>query len=376
MATKRDYYETLGLGKNASKDEIKAAYRRLAKKYHPDVNKDAEAEGKFKEVQEAYDVLFDDQKRATYDQFGHAAFDQAAGAGNPFSGFGGGFQDVDLGDLFGSFFGGTGGRRTRQSTGPRRGADSAMRIKIDFMDAIHGKKISFPISYEEACTTCGGSGARSTRDIDTCSTCGGSGAVRQRQRTILGTMETQVACPDCRGRGKTIRVACSVCQGNGYNRVRTDIEVSIPAGINEGQQIRIPNKGERGVEGGPNGDLYLEVAIKPHEHFQRNGNDIHIEVPISFVDATLGLTIDVPTVYGEVSVTIPPGTQPDKILKVRAHGVKDMRGSTQGDQYIHLKVMTPNNITKRQKELYEQIRAEEGKGDSLFERFKRLFKKN
>ena len=251
MANKRDYYDVLGVSKSASKDEIKSAYRKLAKQFHPDVNKAADAETKFKEVQEAYDVLYDDQKRATYDQFGHAAFDQQAG-GNPFQGggFGGfsGFQDVDLGDIFGSFFGG-GTRRGRARSGPQRGADAQVRYRIQFMDAILGKKATLPIEYDESCTTCAGSGARSSNDVETCSTCRGSGRQRVRQRTILGMMETEVVCETCKGRGKTIKTPCQTCKGKGYNHVKTTIDVTIPAGINAGQQIRIPNKGERGHEG-------------------------------------------------------------------------------------------------------------------------------
>lgn len=375
MANKRDFYEVLGVSKNASKDEIKAAYRKLAKQYHPDINKAPDAEKKFKEVQEAYDVLFDDQKKATYDQFGHAAFDQNAG-GNPFQGggFGGfsGFQDVDVGDIFSSFFGG-GPRRSRQPTGPQRGADTQMRLRIDFMDAINGKKLVIPIQYDEGCVTCAGTGARSSSDLETCKQCGGSGKQRVRQRTILGMMETETICDNCQGRGKKIKHECQTCQGKGFNRVKTDIEVNIPAGINTGQQIRISGKGERGDLGGPNGDLYLEIAINKHPHFTREGNDIHLEIPLSFVDATLGVTIDVPTVYGDVSMIIPPGTQPDKVLKIKGKGVKDLRGQAPGDQYIHLKIETPINLSKKQRELLESFR-EDNKEDSSFKKFKKFFR--
>jgi molecular chaperone DnaJ len=375
MANKRDFYEILGVSKNASKDDIKAAYRKLAKQYHPDINKAPDAEKKFKEVQEAYDVLFDDQKKAAYDQFGHAAFDQNAG-GNPFQGggFGGfsGFQDVDMGDIFGSFFGG-GQRRSRQPSGPKRGADTQMRLRIDFMDAINGKKLIIPIQYDEGCVTCGGSGARSNADLETCRQCGGSGKQRVRQRTILGMMETETICDNCQGRGKKIKHECQTCQGKGFNRVKTDIEVSIPAGINTGQQIRIAGKGERGDLGGPNGDLYLEIAINKHPHFSREGNDIHLEIPVSFVDATLGVTVDIPTVYGDVSMIIPPGTQPDKVLKIKGKGVKDLRGQAPGDQYVHLKIETPSSLTKKQRDLLEAFR-EDSKDDSTYKKFKKFFR--
>lgn len=373
MASKRDFYDVLGLSKNASKDDIKSAYRKLAKQFHPDINKAADAETKFKEVQEAYDILYDDQKRQAYDQFGHAAFDQQAG-GNPFQGGGfSGFQDVDLGDIFGSFFGG-GQRRQRQPQGPSRGADTQMRLRIDFMDAINGKKLTIPIQYDESCLTCAGSGARSSSDFETCKQCSGTGRQRVRQRTILGMMETEAVCDQCQGRGKKIKVVCPTCSGKGYSHVKTDIEVNIPAGINAGQQIRISGKGERGELGGQNGDLYLEIAINKHPHFNREGNDIHLEIPISFVDATLGVTIDIPTVYGEVAMTIPAGTQPDKVLKIKGKGVKDLRGHTPGDQYIHLKIETPTNLSKKQKDLLDQFRNEDNQSDTIYKKFKKFFR--
>jgi molecular chaperone DnaJ len=374
MASKRDYYTVLGIQKGASKDEIKAAYRKLAKQYHPDVNKAADAEQKFKEVQEAYDILYDDQKRGMYDQFGHAAFDQQSGGGNPFQGGGfSGFQDVDLGDIFGSFFGG-GQRRPRQPRGPQRGADTQMRYRLDFMDAINGKRITIPVQYEESCTTCAGSGARSSKDVETCSQCSGTGRQRVRQRTILGMMETETTCDRCQGRGKTIKATCNTCGGKGFNKVKADIEVNIPAGINSGQQIKISGKGERGVEGGGNGDLYLEIVMSKHQYFTREGNDIHIEIPLSFVDCTLGTTIDVPTVYGDIALNIPPGTQPDKVLRIRGKGVKDIRGNEPGDEYVHLRIETPTNLTRKQKELLEAFRVEEQNQDTPFKKFKRFFK--
>jgi len=376
MATKRDFYEVLGLSKNASKDDIKAAYRKLAKQYHPDVNKTAGAEEKFKEVQEAYDILYDDQKRSTYDQFGMAAFEQGNGENpNPFRGFGGqgNFQDVDLGDLFGSFFGGN-TRRRQTPTGPQRGADAFMRVKILFMDAILGKKVKIPVTYDEPCSQCGGTGARSSSDIETCPTCHGQGRVRTRQQTILGTYETESVCPTCHGTGKVVREKCNTCNGAGYNRVKTNIEVSIPAGINAGQQIRVSGKGERGANGGPNGDLFLEIVIEKHSYFTRDGNDIHIEIPISIVDATLGTTIDVPTVYGDVTVRIPAGTQPGQILKVRGKGVRDLRGNDSGDQFIHLRVETPTKLSKEQRDLLTRFKETETKDDSVWEKFKNGFR--
>lgn len=376
---KRDYYEVLGLSKSASKDDIKSSYRKLAKKYHPDINKEPGAEEKFKEVQEAYDVLYDDKKRQMYDQFGMAAFEQGAstgGNGNPFQngGFSSqGFGDVDLGDIFSSFFGG-GSRQRKQSFGPQRGDDTLQRIRVQFMDAILGKKVLVPVEYDEKCPRCGGSGAKSPEFIKTCSHCGGKGYVRTQQRTLFGVMEGQSVCPTCGGTGKIISEKCPECGGRGHKHIKRDMEVNIPAGINAGQQIVVRGKGEIGKNGGENGDLYLEIVIIPHEFFKRDGNDIHLDVPISFVDAILGKKIDVPTVYGTVETTIPAGTQPNQIIRLKGRGIKDMRRGVPGDEYIHVIVKTPTKISKEQKELLEKYQEKESKSDSFFEKFKNSFK--
>lgn len=377
---KRDFYEVLGINKNATKDEIKSAYRKLAKKYHPDLNHDADAPEKFKEVQEAYDILYDDKKRQMYDQFGMAAFEQGAstgGAGNPFQGGGfssQGFGGVDLGDIFNSFFGGS-TRRSSNNVGPRRGDDTLQRVRINFMDAINGRKITVPVSYDERCDACGGTGAKTPNDVHTCDQCGGKGYINTTQRTIFGAMQSQSVCPKCGGSGRIVLDKCPKCNGKGYNHIKRDLEVNVPAGINEGQQILIKGKGERGVNGGDNGDLYLEIVITPHKFFKRDGNDIHIDIPISFVDATLGKKIDVPTVYGDVEVEVPAGTQPNQILRLKGRGIKDMRKGTPGDQYIHMQIKTPTKISKEQKSLLEQFQAKEGKNDSIFSKFKDAFKK-
>ncbi len=370
---KRDYYEVLGLNKSATKDEIKSAYRKLAKKYHPDVNKEPGAEDKFKEVQEAYDVLFDDQKRATYDQFGHAAFDQAGGGGNPFSGGFGGFGDVDLGDIFQSFFGG-GSRRSSSQTGPVRGNDVLTRVRIDFMDAINGTKIQFNHTYDKPCPTCNGLGAENKSDIHTCSKCNGSGVETFIQDSIFGRVQSQRSCSQCGGRGKTISNPCKTCSGSGYTSTKEKIDVTIPSGIGEGQKIRVHGKGERGVNGGPNGDLFVEIRIKEHNSFKRDGNNIYLTIPISFVDATLGITLDVPTVYGVVEVKIPAGTQPGAVLRLSGKGVKDVRGNI-GDQYLEVEVKTPTNLSKAQKEALEKYLEAEPKKESFFEKFKAKFKR-
>ena len=377
--SKRDYYEVLGVDKSADEKTIKKAYRKLAKQYHPDVNKAPDAEAKFKEINEAYEVLSDPQKKATYDQFGHAAFEQggSAGAGgNPFAdGFGGfgGADGVDLGDIFSSFFGGGGQRRQQRSFGPQRGEDTLQRIRVPFMDCVMGKKVLVPVSYDEKCENCNGTGAKTASDIQTCPHCHGAGYVRVQQRSLFGMMETQQVCPECGGTGKIIKDKCPKCGGKGYNHIKRDMEVNIPAGINEGQQIRIRGKGEHGVNGGENGDLYLEIVMIPHPYFKRDGNDIHIDIPISFIDATLGKKIDVPTVYGECEVEIPAGTQPNQILRLKGRGIKDMRKGTPGDEYIHVQIKTPTKLSKEQKKLLEDYQKSEGKDDSIFDKFKKAF---
>ena len=377
---KRDFYEVLGISQSASKDEIKSAYRKLAKKYHPDINHDADAPEKFKEVQEAYDILYDDKKRQMYDQFGMAAFENGGstgGAGNPFQGGGfssQGFGGVDLGDIFNSFFGG-GSTRSSQNYGPQRGNDTLSRVRISFMDAINGKTITMPITYDENCSTCGGTGAKTSNDIKTCPDCGGRGYIRTQQRTIFGVMENQTTCPKCGGTGKIITDKCPDCGGKGYKRVKKDMDVNIPAGINSGQQLRVAGKGERGVNGGPNGDLFLEIIVSPHQYFTRDGNDIHIEIPLDFIDAILGVKIDVPTVYGDCEVEIPAGTQPNQIIRLKGRGVKDLRKGTPGDEYVHIKLQTPTKISKEQRKLLEEYKKSETKGESFFEKFKKAFKK-
>ncbi|MEE0988573.1 molecular chaperone DnaJ [Kandleria vitulina] len=374
MADKRDYYEVLGIDKSADATTIKRAYRKLAKKYHPDVNKAPDAEEKFKEVQEAYDVLSDANKKAAYDRYGHAAFDQngggAGGFGGGFGGFGG-FDDVDLGDIFGSFFGG--GQRRQRPTGPRQGEDRFMQLEIDFMDAIKGKKTEIRINFDEPCKTCHGSGAASPQDVETCSRCGGSGTVRMQQRSPFGTVVREAACPDCNGTGKKIKKICPDCKGKGYNNKNITVELTIPAGINTHQQLRVPGKGGRGINGGPNGDLYVEIYVRPHKHFVRQGDNIAIEVPISPADAALGCKVDVPTVYGDVSMTIPEGTQPGATLRLKGKGVKSLRGNTYGDEYVTVKVKVPTKLTKQEKELYKKLQ-DASKKSSIFDQFKKSFK--
>lgn len=378
MAEKRDYYDVLGVSRNASKDEITSAYRKLAKQYHPDINHSPDAPQKFQEIQEAYDVLKDDAKRKQYDQFGAAAFEQGGSAGG--GAYGQGFSqedfgDVDLGDIFNSFFGGGRTRAKASQAGPQKGEDSLYRVKIDFMDAVLGKKITFPMTLDEPCPHCGGTGAESPNDIETCPYCGGRGYVNSQQRTIFGVMQSQTTCSHCHGSGKVVTEKCHTCGGVGYNRTHRDLTVNIPAGINDGQQIRVTGRGQRGVNGGPNGDLYVEVRIKPHKFFTRDGNDIHLDVPLSFVDCALGTKIDIPTVYGEVTMEIPAGTQPDALLKLRGRGIKDLRTQKPGDMYVHVKVKTPVRLSREQKAMLEKFQSSSSREQNPYEDWKAKFQK-
>ena len=381
MASKRDYYEVLGVSKTASKDEIKSAYRKLAKKYHPD-NKETGDEAKFKEIQEAYDILYDDQKRAAYDQFGFAAFEQAGGnpGANPFEGGFGGFSGDGssiFDDVINSFFGG-GSRRSSRQSGPRRGNDRIVTMNIDFMDAITGGTYTINLSVEEKCPKCNGSGAKDANSIKSCSQCGGRGYVRMQRRSIFGVIETQEVCPACEGAGKVITDKCPDCGGKGYIKRKKDIDVKVFAGINTGQQILVKGYGERGINGGSNGDLVVEVNVKPHSFFKREGNDIHIELPLGFVDAALGTKINIPTVYGEVELIVPAGTQPGQILKLKGQGVKDERSGRSGDQFVHIKVVVPTSLSKEQKRVLEEYRSLTPKSESqsFIDKIKNLFKKN
>ena len=377
MAEKRDYYEVLGINKNATDAEIKKAFRTLAKKYHPDVNKEPGAEEKFKEINEAYEVLSDPQKKQQYDQFGFAGMNgQGFGGFDGFSNMGG-FDD--LGDIFSQFMGGSGfggfggfGGRSRARSGPMKGESRYLSMSIEFLDAIHGSKKSIKLTVDKKCESCGGTGAKSASDIVNCSKCNGTGRVTMQTRTPFGTMQRVGSCPDCNGTGKTIKNRCTNCGGSGYKTVDETIEINIPKGIQTGQQIRVQGYGDRGMNGGDNGDLYIEINVRPHKYFQREGNDIYIEVPISAVDATLGKTIDVPTCYGDVELKVPAGTQPDQLLRIKNYGVESLRGSSKGDQYVKIKIEIPKKISKEEKDLYEKLSKTENK--SFFQKFKDAFK--
>ncbi len=355
MAEKRDYYEVLGVSRGASDDEIKKAYRKLAMKYHPDVNKEPGAEDKFKEINEAYEVLSDETKRRNYDQFGTADIGGGFG-GAGFDPFGGGFSSAggfDFSDIFDMFTGG-GAARAAQNNRPRQGADRYMQMRVDFMDSVFGKTESINLDIDETCKHCHGTGAESPEDVEVCSKCGGTGTVYENIQTPFGTIRQQMSCDKCHGTGEIIKEACKTCGGKGYEHRKVKLDIKIPEGIKSGQQIRIPGKGEMGINGGPNGDLYIEVLVSPDSTFRRENNDIYVTVPLSSVDATIGGTIEVPTVYGNVDLVIPEGTQPGQRFRLKGKGVKSRTG--QGDEFVDIKVEIPKKLSKAERELYEQLR--------------------
>ena len=351
MANKRDYYDILGIAKNASDEEIKKAYRKLAMKHHPDRNPDSKtAEEKFKEAKEAYEMLSDAQKRAAYDQYGHAGVDPN-GAG--FGGFnaGGGFADA-FGDIFGDIFGATaGGGRGRGNHQVYRGADLRYSLEITLEQACHGYDAQIRVPSWINCDTCHGSGAAPGTKVETCSTCGGQGEVRIAQ----GFFSLQQTCPKCHGSGKHIPTPCTSCKGSGKTKQQKTLEVKIPAGIDEGMRIRSTGNGEPGANNGPAGDLYVEIHIKPHALFQRDGNDLHCQIPISFATATLGSEITVPTLAGNANFVVPEGTQSNKTFRLRGKGIKGIRAPYPGDLYVHVLVETPVKLTEAQKALLRQF---------------------
>ncbi|UTW46530.1 molecular chaperone DnaJ [bacterium SCSIO 12696] len=345
--SKRDYYEVLGVAKNASEAELKKAYRRVAMKHHPDRNPDnKESEEKFKEASEAYEVLSDSEKRAAYDQYGHAGVDSQGGFGG--GGFGGGnFSDI-FGDVFGDIFGGGGGR---SRGGPRRGADLSYTMELDLEEAVKGvaKKIRIPTLV--SCKTCDGSGAKKGTSPVTCDTCSGSGQVRMQQ----GFFAVQQPCPKCRGRGTIIKDPCTSCHGQGRVEEHKTLSVNIPAGVDNGDRIRLSGEGEAGPEGGPNGDLYVQVSVREHDIFHRDGRNLYCEVPISFTDAALGGELEVPTLDGRVKLKIPTETQTGKLFRIRGKGVAPVRGGGTGDLLCRVVVETPINLSDEQKDLLRQL---------------------
>lgn len=352
MAEKRDFYEVLGVEKSATDSEIKKAYHKLAKKYHPDVNPgNAEAEVKFKEVNEAYAVLSDSDKRAKYDQYGHAAFDPAAGGGDPYGGFGSFGDFGGFGDIFSTFFGGggsTGGGRNA----PQRGDDIGVRVSLTLEEAAFGCKKDITFNRIERCGECGGSGAAKGTTAETCHECGGSGQVRVTQRTMLGMMQTTQRCSSCGGTGKKIKTPCNNCNAKGYVKVKKTFSVNIPAGIDEGQKIMQSGEGNHGRNGGGNGDLYVIVSIKEHPVFERDGNDLYCVVPVTFPQAALGAELDIPQLDGTTEkFDLPEGTQNGARFTLRGCGVKGVRSSRKGDMIIQILVEVPKNLNSEQKKL-------------------------
>ncbi len=365
MAEKRDYYEVLGLQKGASTDEIKKAFRKLGKQYHPDLNPgNKEAEEKFKEINEAYSVLSDADKKAKYDAYGHAGVDPnaAGGFGGGYGGFGG-FDFGDASDIFSSFFGGTQTRSNRNS--PTRGNDRAVRITVTFEEAVFGCKKDIKYSRVERCDTCGGTGAEKGTSPETCTTCGGTGQIRTQQRTILGMMQSTRPCSACGGTGKIIKNPCKTCRGSGMVMRQKTETVNIPAGIDDGQRLRVQSAGDMGRNGGPAGDLYVEVSVKPHSVFERDGQNIYCEVPITFTEAALGAKIKVPTLEGDYEYTIPEGTQSGTAYTLKNKGIQYIGGKSRGDLVFRVIVEVPKNLSEKQKELLREFDSTCGEKNNL-----------
>ena len=360
MAEKRDYYEVLGVPKDADDAALKRAYRKLAKQYHPDANPgDEVAAEKFKEASEAYSVLSDPEKRRQYDQFGHAAFGGADGAGGGFGGFGGfDFNSADMGDMFGDIFGdlfGSSRSRGRANNGPMRGANVHAAVRITFEEAVSGCSKELDLNLKETCTKCGGTGAKPGTSPQTCTKCGGRGQVIYTQQSIFGMVRNVQTCPDCNGTGKIIKEKCPDCRGTGYVTMRKKIEITIPAGIDNGQSIRIRGKGEPGVNGGERGDLLVEVTVSQHPIFKRQDYDVYSTVPISFPQAALGDTIRIQTVDGQVEYEVKPGTQTGTKVRLRGKGIPSLRNrNTRGDHYVTLVVQVPTTLNAEQREALHQ----------------------
>ena len=383
---KRDYYEILGVSKSASADEIKKAYRKVAMQYHPDRNPgDKEAEEKFKEAAEAYDILSDTDKRAKYDKFGHQAFGPGTSGGgfhatnmeDIFSHFGDIFGD----DMFGSFFGGgrSGGRGGRKATG-QRGSNLRIKVKLTYEEIAKGVTKTVKVKKHVLCNTCGGSGAKDKGSVQTCNTCGGSGQVRRVQNTFLGQMQTVTTCPTCNGEGTTVTAKCSACKGEGRVFGEETISIDIPAGVQEGMQLSMSGKGNAGERGGMNGDLIIQIEEEQHPELHRDGLNVAYDLHISFPEATFGSTVEVPTIDGRAKIKVPPGTQSGKIFRLKGKGFPEVQGYGKGDQLIYVNVWTPQNLTAEEKAMLEKLGQSENfkpkpdkNNKSFFERVKEAF---
>lgn len=388
MAGKKDYYEILGVNKNSTDDEIKKAYRKLARKYHPDLNRDdpKTAEAKMKEINEAYDVLKDKEKRAQYDQFGF--IDPGAGYGQDGGGFTGNINMDDIfngmggmggfGDIFEQFFGG-GGARARQKRGPQKGADLRYDLHIAFEEAAFGKDMTIKVPRMESCEECGGTGAKKGTTPEECPDCHGTGMRQTTTRTPFGVISNARPCERCHGTGQIVKNPCEHCHGAGKIRVEREIKLTIPKGVDAGQRLRISGGGQAGERGGQPGDLYVYINIKPHKIFLRKGEDVYCEIPISFVQAALGATIEAPTIDGKVDLMIPEGTQSGAVLRIRGKGIPHMHGNERGDEFVTIKVLTPKNLTSRQKKLLREFEdnGSDSKNNpekkSFFDKLKDLF---
>ena len=374
MAEKRDYYEVLGIQKGASEDEIKKAYKKLARKYHPDMNPgDKEAEEKFKEVNEANEVLSDPEKKARYDQFGFAGVDPNYGAGAGGGAYGGGFDFGDLGDIFGSFFGGGFGGQRRNPNAPQRGESIRASVSISFTEAAFGCEKSVTIERSEQCPTCKGSGCAPGTTPEICPDCHGSGTVQTRRQTPMGVFASNGPCRKCGGTGRLIHQPCSDCRGSGAVRKRRTIKVNIPAGIDHGQTISLRGQGGAGKNGGPAGDMLITVMVQPHEIFRRDGVDVFCEAPITFTQAVLGAELEIPTIDGKVKYSIPEGTQTGTVFRLKGKGVPVLNGRGRGDQYVTVVIETPRSLNKEQKEALR--RFSETLGENNYEKRKSFFKK-
>lgn len=369
---KRDYYEVLGVSKSATESEIKSAFRKLAKKYHPDVSKEPDAEAKFKEAQEAYAVLSDAEKRRQYDQFGHAAFSGggAGAAGFDFSNFD--FSDI-FGDIFGSSFGFDFGGNRRGGNRPRKGNDTLIRVKLSFEEAVFGCEKDIKLSVMSDCKECDGLGGHGEK---MCPTCHGSGTVTSEQRTMFGTFMSKTSCATCNGTGHTFDRTCTHCHGTGRTKQNKTLSVKVPAGVDTGNQLRIPKKGEAGVNGGPNGDVYLEFEVASHDFFIRDENDIYLRVPITITEAVLGCKKEIPTLTGNVMLTIPAGSDTNDKHRLKGKGIADVNTKRAGDMYVLINVITPKKLSREQKKLLEKLQDTKLNDERIFHEFEQYVKEN